>query len=731
MKPTNTARRFNTFGGVFTPCVLTILGVIMFMRSGYVLGNTGLWGALIIVALANVITLLTALSLSAISTNLEVGGGGVYFMISRVLGPSYGGAIGISLFFAQTVSVALYIIGFTEALTTSFPLLLAYKTIIASGTCIALYIITMVGADWSIRIQYFVLGILLVAVASFMIGGIIHFDPAILNQNLKLNPSTPIGFWIAFAIFFPAVTGITAGANMSGDLKEPGKAIPLGTLAAIGITFLIYLAQMFVMAGSISQENLIYQGFELLKSNSLVPLFVIAGVFAATLSSAMGSFLGAPRIMQALARDHIFTLFDPLGKGNGSNQEPRRAITLTFIIAMVFIVFVELDVVAKIITMFFMITYGMMNFSTYYEGFSRNPSFRPTFRFFHWTSALLGTLFCFGVMLLISLKYAILALVIFAIIYKYVRKKATENRWGSSERGYLFEKTRRALLKLEETSFHAKNWRPHIVVFSTNPRTRFNMVNFADWLECKHGILTLAQLIPGELSKMLPKKEAALKELKEFIKEYKLDAFAEVDIVSEDFLSGLATFLQSYSIGGLKPNTVLFGLPEDSKKSIRFMEILNICQELKKNILILYTPTVQIDIKKRNKRIDIWWGGTKNGSLMAIFAYLLSQNQEWTNAEIRFLRIVSEEKNKQEAQALFDKIIKRSRIDAKAQVFTGADTPWDVILRESANSDLILMGMQIPETGQAEQYLSETAKFVEQLPTTLFVNSTGEADIFA
>lgn len=292
--------RFGTFGGVFTPVVLTILGVIMFMRVGYVTGYAGLWMMLVILAVSKLITFLTTLSLSAIATNLDVRVGGVYFMISRVLGPDFGGSIGITLFIAQAVSVAFYTIGFTEATfgvigqfagadAMATVAALRLPQIVSSVVVVGLFALTFKGAGVALKAQYVVLAILVLSVVSFMVGGALSFDSELLEANKGAVFDGKVGFWTAFAIFFPAATGISAGANMSGDLKDPGKSIPWGTLLAIVVTLLIYVAQIVLTAGAVPRDELQADSFGALQNMSVFGPLVVAGVFAATLSSALGS----------------------------------------------------------------------------------------------------------------------------------------------------------------------------------------------------------------------------------------------------------------------------------------------------------------------------------------------------------------------------------------------------------------------------------------------------------
>ena len=300
VKQGSTRNRFGTFGGVFTPSILTILGVIMFMRANFVIGQAGVVGALSILFIAKCLTLSTALSLAAISTNMRLRGGGFYFLISRVLGVEFGGAIGIALFFALTLSVPFYILGFAEALVRSNPILAPYFQIITLTTAFVLFSLAFFGAGWAIKTQYMIMFFLFLAIIAFLGGALLQFSFDTLQENLypdytAVDPQGGMGpvysFWVIFAIYFPAVTGIAAGVNMSGDLKDPGRSIPRGTFIAVGVGFFVYFSQIVLCGGAYERSALITTPYELLQDNAIFgwSIAVTLGVVAATLSSALGS----------------------------------------------------------------------------------------------------------------------------------------------------------------------------------------------------------------------------------------------------------------------------------------------------------------------------------------------------------------------------------------------------------------------------------------------------------
>ncbi|HDQ45128.1 MAG TPA: amino acid permease, partial [bacterium] len=444
--------RFGVFGGVFTPSVLTILGVIMFLRYATVVGHAGLRAALLILLAAKSITLITGLSISSISTNMRVRGGGAYYLISRSLGVEFGGVIAVCFYLAQSVAVTLYIVGFTEALFSALPACtLPFRTV-STLINLIVFICVFIGAGWTIRIQYGILAVLFISILSFWIGAGQLASMENLRANLTANWSEGYNFFTAFALFFPAVTGIMAGVNMSGDLKDPGRAIPKGTLAAIGITVTIYAGIAILLAASAPRSVLLGDTF-VMKDLALSGILIFAGVFSATLSSALSSMMGAPRILQAFARDNIFKRLNWFGAGSGVSNEPRRAIVLTFLISQIGILAGDLDTVAPIITMFFLITYGTINLACFYESITRNPSFRPTFRIHHWSVALTGALGCLTVMFLINTLWAAVAMTLAAVLFVLIERAKIIVQWGDLNSGLAFQRARKSLLRLEKERY--------------------------------------------------------------------------------------------------------------------------------------------------------------------------------------------------------------------------------------------------------------------------------------
>jgi amino acid transporter len=510
MQTHSSIRRFGTFGGVFVPNVLTILGVIFFMRAGWVVGQAGLLQALLILCIANTITLLTSLSLSAIATNARVEAGGAYHLISRSLGIEIGSSIGVPFFFAQSISVAFYLVGFTESLQ---PFLGAIDARwVGLGALSLIVLLAWNSSDLAIKAQYVILVILGIALLSFFLG---FAGDSQVEANWQPNYSEGFQFWTVFAIYFPAVTGIMSGLSMSGELKDPARSIPRGTLVAVGVTFMIYAAQMVWLAHNNTREALLSDPKAVWNTAVYGPA-IFAGVWAATLSSAIASLLGAPRTLQALARDRVAP--PAIAVLSGSRGEPRRALALSAVVAAVCISIGDLNTIAPIITMFFLSTYGMINFAAFVEGWSCNPSYRPKFKV-HWVISLIGALGSLAVMVLLNPIATVIATVIIFSLYLWLASRQFESAWGDSWSGFWFNMTRTALRKFAQSRQHIRNWRPVILVLSGNPATRHSLVSFANHFECKRGYLFIARILVGDLNSRAQERDVTLSAINRFIVE--------------------------------------------------------------------------------------------------------------------------------------------------------------------------------------------------------------------
>lgn len=726
--------KFSTFAGVFTPSILTILGVILFMRSGFVIGHAGVMQALLILAIGKSISILTSFSISAIATNTDVKGGGAYFLISRTLGPEFGGTIGVALYLAQTLSVPFYILGFTEALVRTFPLLAPGFLYINFSILIILFVITFRGAGWAISVQYIIMAMLGLSIFSFLGGGMLKFDRSVLSANLTPFTNSPYSFWQLFAIYFPAVTGIMAGVNMSGDLKKPSRSIPLGTFAAIGTALLIYVGQIIICGGSVSREQLIDKPYHSLID--LVPFhlgfLVTLGVFAATLSSALGSLLGAPRILQSLAADRLLKPLNLFSKVT-RNGEPRRALLLTTSISALVFYFARnggsggaLNIIASIVTMLFLWTYSITNFAAFIESFSRNPSFRPRFKLFHWFLALCGAVFSLVVSVLVDAPAAFGAVVLVALLFLYVRKFAGVSLFADARHGFFYSRTRNNLFTLEQMPIHPKNWRPTIIAFTSNSQTRLPLVKYADWLGSGRGIITLAGIITGTYEEKTKEREAYLAELSSFIKSNHIRAFPEV-LVTPEFGLGLNHFLQVTSIGPVKPNLVLMGWAHDEERIQTLHQSLSTAQQLNMSTVLLCNK--ELPEKKKRRRIDIWWRGKSNGSLMVILAYLLSLNRTWGGTSIRILRVIPDTPEHAATHTEMTDLIEASRMKITMEIIISREPFAKLLHSRSHDATAVFIGFSLPSADTILSFHRSMSALLDGMPTTFLVHSTGEADL--
>jgi len=731
-----TKGKLGTFAGVFTPSVLTILGIILFLRLGFVVGSAGLGRALIILALANGISILTSVSLSAIATNLKVKGGGDYYLISRTLGLEFGGAIGIVLFLAQSVSIAFYCIGFGEVinavLATEFGHL---PQIIAALAVSFLFILAWLGADWATKFQYVVMSILTAALISFFIGGYLKWNPALLAQNWSA-PASSLGFWALFAIFFPAVTGFTQGVSMSGDLKDPGKSLPRGTFTAVGISIIVYFLAAVVLAAALPADVLM-GNYGAMKRVAYYGVLIWAGVIAATLSSAMASFLGAPRILQSLAADRIFPFLNPFAKGYGPSENPRRGVLLSAGIAYATIVLGQLNLIAGVVSMFFLISYGLLNYATYYEARAASPSFRPRFRYFNKWLSLVGALACLGTMMAIDFRAGIVAIAVLFAIFQYLKRTAGPARWADSRRSYHFQRTREHLLAAAGEQEHPRYWRPQILALSDHPQRRSQLLQFASWIEGGSGLTTAVRIVEGEGVKMRKLKAEAEAELQQDIQKEGTHAFPLV-VAAPNIPLGVQTVVQAYGIGSLKANTILLNWLGQSHKKIIGLEDQKYGRNLR-SALLYGCNIIFLDVKadkwinieeteERNRYIDVWWWGDATSRLMLLIAYLMTRHENWDQSKIRLLAVDDGSQSDLSIDSIKE-MLEEVRIEADPEIVRDVDE--DTFAEYSADAALTFIPFHIKNNEIVDPFGNPMQKTLFLLPVTAMVLAAEDIELDA
>jgi amino acid transporter len=685
----NNNPKLTTFGGVFTPSLLTILGVIMYLRFGWVVGNVGLAGTLIIVTLSTSITFLTALSIAAIATNAPVKSGGAYYMISRSLGLEIGGAIGIPLYMAQAFSIALYVIGFSESIVSIFPGL--DIKLIGIITTLILGILALFSTKAAIRAQFFILGVIAISLLSLVFGSPIE------NSQIEIwgvPAEKSVDFWKVFAVFFPAVTGIMAGVNMSGDLKNPARSIPKGTFLAVAVGYIIYMTLPLILASRADAKTLVENPL-IMQQIAFWGGAILLGIWGATLSSAVGSLLGAPRVLQALTNDKVIPRqLSFLGKGSGKEQIPRAATIFTIVLTLVLVYLGNLNTIAPILTMFFLTTYGILNITAGIEKLVESPSFRPKFKV-HWVFSLLGTIGCVAVMFLINPLATVLAIVFIIIVYIWLSRRNLKATWGDVRSGMLLQIIRYALLRLEKDA-SPKSWRPNFLVLSGSLSKRWHLIEFANGITQEKGLFTIATILS---EKETPQEKVANyeKQLTDYLNNKKIRALVRVTR-SEKIFQGAIQMVNSYGLGLLVPNTILLGESKVTDHKEEYANMIRHFYKSKRNVVIMQDFLTE-DFRDK-KSVDIWWGGLKgNGGLMMILGYLMYNSPYWRDIEINIKMLVKTDEAANIARKNLTGLLSGMRINFNTKVLVSREESfWDVLKIESANSDLVMLGLKAPDS---------------------------------
>ncbi|NXA64750.1 S12A1 protein, partial [Mohoua ochrocephala] len=609
--------KFGWVKGVLVRCMLNIWGVMLFIRLSWIVGQAGIGLGIIVIALSVVVTTLTGISMSAICTNGVVRGGGAYYLISRSLGPEFGGSIGLIFAFANAVAVAMYVVGFAETvvelLKESDTLMVDESNdirIIGTITVVCLLGISVAGMEWEAKAQVILLIVLLVAIANFFIGtviptntekkarGFFNYQASIFAENFGPDFRSGEGFFSVFAIFFPAATGILAGANISGDLKDPQSAIPQGTMLAILITTIAYIAVAICAASCVVRDATgnvndtivpgmscngssacglgydfsrcasqpcdygLMNNFQVMSMVSGFGPLITAGIFSATLSSALASLVSAPKVFQALCKDNVYKGLEFFAKGYGKNNEPIRGYVLTFVIAMAFILIAELNIIAPIISNFFLASYALINFSCFHASYAKSPGWRPAFRYYNMWVSLFGALLCCGVMFVINWWAALITYAIELFLYIYVTYKKPEVNWGSSTQALYFVNALDSALALTTVEDHVKNFRPQCLALTGAPMVRPALLDITHTFTKNNGLCICCEVYTGPRKLCVKEMNSGMEKKQAWLTKNKRKAFYAA-VAADSFRDGVKSLLQASGLGRMKPNTLVIGFKKD------------------------------------------------------------------------------------------------------------------------------------------------------------------------
>lgn len=674
---------FGTFKGVFTPSVLTILGVIMYLRFGWVLGNVGLFSTLIIVTISTAITFLTGLSISALATNMRVGGGGAYYIISRSLGLETGAAIGLPLFLAQALGISFYIAGFAESLNAVFPIL--PMKVVGIFSLLLLTLVTFKSADLALKTQYLVLGTIALSLVALFLGSGKNVPPVASDAAVPEQ----LGFWVVFAVFFPAVTGIEAGLSMSGDLKQPDKSLPLGTLLAISCSYIVYMAIPIFLSRIIQDHRALIMNTMIMEKVAKWGPLIIAGIWGATLSSAMGALLGAPRTLQAIAKDRVIPGI--VGKGFGKNSDPRIAMGIAFGIGLAGVIAGDLNMIAPILSMFFLTSYGLLNLSAGFEELIGSPSWRPKFKV-PWFLSFLGAFGCFGAMFMINPGATFMAIFVSMAVYYFMRRRTMNARWGDMRHGILMLLVQYGLYKLAEQKAHEKTWRPNILVLSGSPSARWHLVEMASAITHNRGLLTIAAVLLKQ--SVTPERiENVENTIKEYLHERKVVAMTKT-LAANTIWEGVETLVTAYGYGAIVPNTVLMGDSDKTEHGNAYANIIRLTYEYERNLVIVREGVSRGEYD----RIDVWWDSkSRNAGLLLALSYLLKTSPGWNKSRLMIRAMADSAEDQSAKNESLKAYTGQIRLEADIDVMIRGDSGvFPAICERSGDASFVFLGLRAP-----------------------------------
>ncbi|XP_071750444.1 solute carrier family 12 member 4 [Centroberyx gerrardi] len=793
-----------TLMGVYLPCLQNIFGVILFLRLTWIVGTAGIVQSFLIVLMCCSCTMLTAISMSAIATNGVVPAGGAYFMISRSLGPEFGGAVGLCFYLGTTFAAAMYILGaieiFLKYLVPQAAIFhatdphggdsaLLNNMRVYGSICLSLMaVVVFVGVKYVNKLASLFLACVIISIVSIYAGAIksithppefpicmlgnrtlvrdlfdvcaktvmegndtvpsqlwknfctnpgnlssTHCDDDYFSQNnvteiqgipglasgiirenmwgdylqkaeilekaglpsvdvhgamesfgLYVSADIATSFTLLVGIFFPSATGIMAGSNRSGDLRDAQKSIPVGTILAITTTSLVYFSSVVLFGACIEGVVLRDKFGDAVNKNLVVgtlswpsPWVIVIGSFFSTVGAGLQSLTGAPRLLQAIAKDNIIPFLRVFGHGK-ANGEPTWALLLTGLIAELGILIASLDMVAPILSMFFLMCYLFVNLACAVQTLLRTPNWRPRFRYYHWALSFLGMSMCLALMFISSWYYAIVAMCIAGMIYKYIEYQGAEKEWGDGIRGLSLSGARYALLRLEVGPPHTKNWRPQLLVLlklDEDLHVKYpRLLTFASQLKAGKGLTIVGSVIQGNFLESYGETQAAEQAIKNMMEIERVKGFCQV-VVASKVREGIAHLIQSCGLGGMKHNTVVMGWPygwRQSEDPRAWKTFINTVRCTTAAHLALMVPKNVSFYPSNHERftdgnIDVWWI-VHDGGMLMLLPFLLKQHKVWRKCKMRIFTVAQMDDNSIQMKKDLATFLYQLRIEAEVEV---------------------------------------------------------------
>ncbi len=687
-------QKFGTFNGVFTPSLLTILGVIMYLREGWVVGNAGLLGAWMIIGLACTITTCTGLAMSSITTNIRIGAGGAFSIISQSLGLEVGGSVGIPLYLAQALAVAMYIFGFREGWQWIFP---SHPAIVVDlVTFLILFAIAAVSANLAFRIQFFIMLVIagsLVSVLITVFQGSLQHPISWWGQfpGSPENGFSGVGFWRVFAVFFPAATGIMAGANMSGELKDPRRSIPVGTMSAIGVSTVVYMALAYWLARSATSDELVRNYTVIIDRAAWKPI-VLAGLLGATFSSALASLVGGPRILYALGEHRILPMSEWFARKNQTG-EPRNSMWATGALVLGALLLRDLNAIAPLITLFFLITYGMINLVVLIEQTLGLVSFRPTLKIPRLVP-LIGALGCMFAMFIENPTFSLVSVIFVVAIYAVLLQRKLQSPFGDVRSGLFGAVAEWAARKVSNLpAARERTWQPNLIVPVETPYELRGSFRFIYSIARPKGSIKILGLTTSGAFDLLKNRLPFLTET--FRRQRVFATWAIMDAAS--FGQGVVGGMQALHGAYLRPNTVFLTLPRDPQREADLQLIIGKARANRLGVLLFAAhPAAGLGLEKSinlwiSDRSPDWSVRMQLGNLdfCILLAYLLKRN--W-GAQLNMIAVVSDPSESTKARQFLSRLVELTRIPKDASLHVGEGEFLDYVPK-APQADLNIFGI--------------------------------------